>query len=55
LAKDRDHNIKRALEIVFSYGELDFGDKIAIISGNSIKNKDSNTILEIATVKDIIK
>jgi pyruvate kinase len=55
LAKDRDQNIKRALEIVFSYGELDFSDKIAIISGSSIKNKDSNTILEIATVKDIIK
>lgn len=55
LSNDRDLNIKRATEIVFSYGELDFSDKIAIISGSSIKNKDSNTILEIATVKDIIK
>jgi pyruvate kinase len=52
---DRDENIKNATEIVFSYGELDFSDKIAIISGSSIKNKDSNTILEIASVKDIIK
>jgi pyruvate kinase len=55
LFDDRDHNIVNAVEIVFSYGELDFTDKIAIISGSSIKNKDSNTIVEIATVKDIIK
>jgi len=55
LADDRDENVKNAIEIVFSYGELDFTDKIAIISGSSIKNKDSNTILEIATVKDLIK
>ena len=54
LADDRDENVKNAIEIVFSYGELDFTDKIAIISGSSIKNKDSNTIVEIATVKDII-
>jgi pyruvate kinase len=55
LSTDRDENIRKAIEIVFSYGELDFNDKIAIISGSSIKNKDSNTILEIASVKDIIK
>lgn len=55
LSEDRDENIKNAVETVFSYGELDFSDKIAIISGSSIKNKDSNTILEIASVKDIIK
>jgi pyruvate kinase len=52
---DRDESIQNAVEIVFSYGELDFNDKIAIISGSSIKNKDSNTILEISVVKDIIK
>lgn len=55
LSDDRDQSIKSSLETVFSYGELDFDDKIAIISGSTIKNKDSNTILEIATVRDIIK
>jgi pyruvate kinase len=55
LSNDRDLNVQNATEIVFSYGELDFNDKIAIISGSTIKNKDSNTILEISTVKDIIK
>jgi pyruvate kinase len=55
LSDDRDLNIKNATETVFSYGELDFNDKIAIISGSTIKNRNSNTILEIATVRDIIK
>lgn len=55
LLEDRDESIQSAVETVFSYGELDFTDKIVIITGSSIKNKDSNTILEIATVKDIIK
>ncbi|HCC68080.1 TPA: pyruvate kinase [Patescibacteria group bacterium] len=54
LSDDRDKSIERAVEIVFSYGELDFDDKIAIISGSSIKNKSINSILEIATVKDIL-
>ena len=55
LSDDRDKSIERAIEIVFSYGELDFNDKIAIISGSSIKNKENNTILEITHVKDMIK
>jgi pyruvate kinase len=54
LSDDRDLNVQNATEVVFSYGELDFNDKIAIISGSTIKNKESNTILEISTVKDII-
>jgi pyruvate kinase len=55
ISDDRDQSLKSAIETIYSYGELDFNDKIAIISGSSIKNKDSNSILEIATVKDIIK
>ncbi len=54
LPQDRDSAAKRAVECVFSYGELDLEDKIAIISGSSITNKSNNTILEISTVKDII-
>ena len=54
LPEDRDDVIERAAEVVFSYGVLDFNDKIVIISGSSIKNKDTNTILEISTVKDIL-
>jgi pyruvate kinase len=55
LPDDRDESIHKAVEIIFSYGELDFNDKIAIISGSSIKNKENNSILEITTVKDLIK
>jgi len=52
--KDRDRAVKQSIETVYSYGELDLNDKIAIISGSSIKNKSTNTILEIVEVKDII-
>ncbi|MGI6423567.1 MAG: pyruvate kinase [Candidatus Dojkabacteria bacterium] len=51
---DRDKVVSRCTETVYSYGELDLEDKIAIISGSSIKNKSQNTILEISKVKDII-
>jgi len=54
LPNDRDNIVSRAVECVYSYGELDLNDKIAIISGSSIKNRSNNSILEIAIVKDII-
>lgn len=52
--KDRDDVISKCTETVYSWGELDLNDKIAIISGSSIKNKSKNTILEIVEVKDVI-
>ncbi len=54
LSDDRDTNVILAVEKVYGNGELDLLDKIAIISGSSIKNKDSDSILEIITVKDIL-
>jgi len=51
---DRDQVISHCVETVYSYGELDLNDKIAIISGSSVKNKSTNTILEIVEVKDVI-
>jgi len=51
---DRDSVVTKSIETVYSYGELDLNDKIAIISGSSIKNRSKNTILEIVEVKDII-
>jgi pyruvate kinase len=51
---DRDAVVKQAVECVYSHGELDLKDKIAIISGSSIKNRSTNSILEIVNVKDII-
>jgi len=54
LSDDRDNNVILAVEKVYGSGELDLLDKIAIISGSSIKNKDSDSILEILTVKDIL-
>ena len=52
LSQDRDVNTNRAVESIYTHGELDLDDKIAIISNSSIKN---TTILEILTVKDAIK
>jgi pyruvate kinase len=52
--KDRDEVIQKSVELIYSYGELDLNDKIAIISGSSIKNRSSNSILEIINVKDVI-
>jgi len=52
--QDRDSVVTKSVETVYSYGELDLNDKIAIISGSSIKNRSKNTILEIVEVKDII-
>ncbi|KKP65688.1 MAG: Pyruvate kinase [candidate division WS6 bacterium GW2011_GWE1_34_7] len=51
---DRDSAIVSSVECVYSYGELDLNDKIAIISGSSIKNRSNNSILEIIKVKDVI-
>lgn len=51
---DRDSAIISSVECVYSYGELDLNDKIAIISGSSIKNRSNNSILEIIKVKDVI-
>ncbi len=53
--EDYNDYIKRSIETIFSYGELDFTDKIAIITGSTIKNRSDNTQIEISTVKDIIK
>ena len=54
LPQDRDHSVSSAVECVYSYGELDLNDKIAIISGSSIENRSKNSILEISIVKDVI-
>ena len=54
LPEDRDSAVKQSVQCVYSYGELDLEDKIAIISGSSIKNRSINSILEIANVKDIL-
>lgn len=54
LPKDRDSAVTQAVQTVYSYGELDLSDKIAIISGSSIKNRSKNTILEIVEIGDVI-
>jgi len=52
--KDRDECTERAVSTVYSYGELEINDKVAIISGSSIRYESPNTILEIVTVKDVL-
>ena len=42
------------MQTVYTYEELDLTDKVAIITGSSIKNKKDDLILEIATVKDVL-
>ena len=54
LPDDRDESTMLAIQTIYTHGELDLSDKIAIISGSSIKNKDSDIILEITTIKDIL-
>lgn len=54
LADDRDQAIAQAVETIYTHGELDLRDKIAIITGSSIKDCTSDSILEIVTVKDIL-
>ncbi len=51
---DRDKTIESAVDIVFSHGELDLNDKIAIISGSSIRHNSEDATLEIVTVKDVL-
>lgn len=54
LSDDRDDSISKALQTIYTYGELELTDKIAIISGSSIKHKDSDVILEVVTIKDVL-
>jgi pyruvate kinase len=54
LEGDKDTYTEKAVQAVYSNGELDLNDKIAIISGSSVKHRTSNAILEIATVKDTL-
>jgi pyruvate kinase len=54
LPDDRDETIMKAVQTIYTHGELDLTDKIAIITGSSIKQKNSDVILEIATIKDVL-
>jgi pyruvate kinase len=54
LPDDRDDAVNLAIQTIYTHGELDLTDKIAIISGSSIKHKDSDIILEIVSIKDIL-
>ena len=54
LPSDRDELVERAVDQVYAQGELDLNDKIAIISGSSIRHNQTDAILEIVTVKDVI-
>ena len=54
LSDDRDESISKAIQTIYTYGELDLTDKIAIITGSSIKNKENDLIFEIATIKDVL-
>lgn len=51
---DRDKIVECAIDTVFSHGELDLSDKIAIISGSSIRHNSEDATLEIVTVKDVL-
>ena len=52
--RDRDECTERAVSTVYSYGELEINDKVAIISGSSLRYESPNTTLEIVTVKDVL-
>lgn len=54
LPQDRDECTQVAVDLIYSQGELELNDKIAIISGSSIRHKDADAILEIVNVKDVL-
>lgn len=54
LPNDRDEAVSLAIQTIYTHGELELTDKIAIITGSSIKHKESDIILEIVTIKDLL-
>jgi len=54
LPTDRDQAISKAIECIYTFGELELSDKTAIITGSSIKNNNTDTILEVISVKNIL-
>ena len=54
LDQDRDTLISHVAEKVYEEGYLKLNDRVAIISGSCIRNKKTNSILEITTIKDVL-
>jgi len=54
LPQDRDECTQHAVEVIYAQGELDLNDKIAIISGSSIRHNHTDAILEIVQVKNVL-
>ncbi len=54
LPHDRDECTQQAVELIYSQGELALNDKIAIISGSSIRHNNTDAILEIVQVKNVL-
>lgn len=54
LPQDRDECTQHAVELIYAQGELDLNDKIAIISGSSIRHNTTDAILEIVQVKNVL-
>lgn len=54
LPQDRDECTQSAVELIYAQGELDLNDKIAIISGSSIRHNTTDAILEIVLVKNVL-
>ncbi|MDD4382096.1 MAG: pyruvate kinase [Candidatus Dojkabacteria bacterium] len=52
--QDRDLLIDAVVDTVYSHGDLDLSDKIAIISGSSIRHNSTDATLEIVNVKDVL-
>jgi pyruvate kinase len=51
---DRDVSLRKAIEVVYAQGRLRMDSRVAIVSGGSIQGKRVNSILEVASVKDIM-
>lgn len=52
--EDRDALINKVVDVVYSNGNLELNDKIAIISGSSIRHNSTDATLEIVNVKDVL-
>ncbi len=54
IPQDRDECTQKAVEVIYSNGELELNDKIAIISGSSVRHNSTDAILEIVDVKSVL-
>ena len=55
IQNDRDQLIQEAVNTIYGSGHLEITDKVVVISGSSVLGKNTNSILEVVNVKDVLE